>query len=365
MERKRQIPLDKNEIFYFSVEEESYVPLVGEDGTIKVTVVNGGTGGGSNMNFLFGAVAPTAEMGGNNDVYLNTASTSGDLYKKIDGQWVKQGNLKGATGERGATGAQGIQGVAGTNGAKGDKGDKGDTGAQGIQGLTGAKGDTGSAGIQGIQGIQGVAGATGTAGATWLNGTVAPTTGGANNDWYINTTNGDLYKKISGAWVLQGNLKGTAGAQGIQGIQGVKGDTGASLTREIITAFLGTNQTKALADYEVVTLNGNTQVGTAFSVTNNNTIVCSKAGKVKISLKASFLTVNTTAGDKWATAFSGDTVLNTSFVHNTNQREALVCPEVLIDVTANQQIQLRVNGAIGDVIRSGREYTSITVEYVG
>lgn len=93
----------------------------------------------------------------------------------------------------------------------------GATGSQGIQGVQGVQGD---AGVQGIQGIQGVAG------YTWLSGTVNPTIEGVDNDFYINTTSYDYFKKITGIWTLQGNLKGIQGDQGIQGIQGVQGIQG-------------------------------------------------------------------------------------------------------------------------------------------
>lgn len=71
-----------------------------------------------------------------------------------------------------------------------------------------------------------VGGGTGGTSVTFLSGTVAPTVDkGVDGDVYLNTSNGDLHKKVSGAWTLLMNLKG---AQGIQGIQGVKGDTGAT-----------------------------------------------------------------------------------------------------------------------------------------
>ncbi|MFC2248554.1 carbohydrate-binding protein [Labrys portucalensis] len=59
-----------------------------------------------------------------------------------------------------------------------------------------------------------------------LMGAGAPAAGlGVDGAAYINTSNGDLYKKSAGAWgAPQGNIKGP---QGIQGAQGVKGDTGA------------------------------------------------------------------------------------------------------------------------------------------
>lgn len=57
--------------------------------------------------------------------------------------------------------------------------------------------------------------ATPTASTQWYNGTSAPSGGtGSTNDFYINTTNGDLWRKLSGTWTLLMNIKGSAGAAG-------------------------------------------------------------------------------------------------------------------------------------------------------
>jgi hypothetical protein len=55
------------------------------------------------------------------DYYLNT--TTGDIFQKQSGVWVKIGNLKGNTGD---------------TGPKGDTGDTGPTGAAGTQWYSGA-----------------------------------------------------------------------------------------------------------------------------------------------------------------------------------------------------------------------------------
>lgn len=63
---------------------------------------------------------------------------------------------------------------------------------------------------------------------TWLNGSGVPSAGlGNDNDNYINNDNGDYYKKVSGSWVLQGNLQGPAGATGATGATGPAGSPGA------------------------------------------------------------------------------------------------------------------------------------------
>lgn len=49
---------------------------------------------------------------------------------------------------------------------------------------------------------------------------------GSGGDWYLNTANGDLYRKDNGIWALQMNLVGPQGPKGDQGEQGPKGDKG-------------------------------------------------------------------------------------------------------------------------------------------
>ena len=183
----------------------------GEDGTDGAT-------------WLFGAVAPT-NQGKNGDFYLDTATF--DVYQKTSGAWSKTGNIKGATGAQGPKGDKGDtgeQGPQGETGAQGPKGDKGDTGEQGPQG------ETGSQGPKGDQGDQGPAGEDGTDGATWLFGQVVPTDEGKDGDFYLNTSNYDVYAKETGSWVKKGNIKGATGAQGAKGDtgeQGPQGETGA------------------------------------------------------------------------------------------------------------------------------------------
>lgn len=87
-------------------------------------------------------------------------------------------------------------------------------------------------GPQGPQGIQGEVGPTGAKGdkgedgAKWLTGTSVPSTQGANGDYYLNTSNWDVYQKTSGTWSKAGNIKGTTGAKGDKGDQGATGAQG-------------------------------------------------------------------------------------------------------------------------------------------
>jgi hypothetical protein len=95
------------------------------------------------------------------------------------------------------------------------------------QGGQGPAGATGATGATGPTGPQGTAGTNGAPGSVWYQGTTVPSAAtGINGDFYLNTTTGDVYQKASGAWGLQGNIKGATGPTGPQGIQGATGAQG-------------------------------------------------------------------------------------------------------------------------------------------
>lgn len=152
--------------------------------------------------------------------------------------------IQGPVGPAGPAGAAGAPGAPGANGLDGSRisvltsppdntvGKDGDmavvkpagnyyTKAAGVWTLQGS--------IVGPQGPQGVSGV----GSLWHSGSGAPSnTLGNDNDFYLNTANGNYHFKSAGAWALRGNLigptgpAGPTGATGPQGPQGVKGDPG-------------------------------------------------------------------------------------------------------------------------------------------
>lgn len=64
-----------------------------------------------------------------------------------------------------------------------------------------------------FQGPTGATGAAGADGSLWYTGAGAPGAGtGTTVDYYLNTTNGDVYSKSTGSWVVVGNIRGAAGA---------------------------------------------------------------------------------------------------------------------------------------------------------
>lgn len=72
-------------------------------------------------------------------------------------------------------------------------------------------------------------GADGADGSVWFDGAGAPDSGtGANGDYYLRTSNGDVYEKSAGAWAVVGNIKGPTGGAGSVGATGATGPTGAT-----------------------------------------------------------------------------------------------------------------------------------------
>ena len=144
-----------------------------------------GRNGRDGKDVLNGKVNPTTE-GKDGDKYVNTET--GDVFVKNNGNWDKEGNIKGPKGDKGETGARGEKGETGARGEKGEtgaRGEKGETGARGEKGETGARGEKGETGARGEKGETGARGEQG----------------------------------------IQGE-KGETGARGVQGIQGEKGDKG-------------------------------------------------------------------------------------------------------------------------------------------
>ncbi|WP_125393258.1 G5 domain-containing protein, partial [Streptococcus mitis] len=159
-----------------------------------------GRDGRDGKDVLNGKVDPTTE-GKDGDKYVNTET--GDVFVKNNGNWEKEGNIKGPKGDKGAEGAQGPKGA---------------DGAQGLPGRDGRDGAQGPAGRDGRDGRDG---------KDVLNGKVDPTTEGKDGDKYVNTETGDVFVKNNGNWEKEGNIKGPKGDKGAEGAQGPKGADGA------------------------------------------------------------------------------------------------------------------------------------------
>ena len=63
------------------------------------------------------------------------------------------------------------------------------------------------------------------------NVTAAPAASlGLEDDWALNTSNGDVYQKTASGWIKQGNFKGPTGAMGAKGSTGNTGPQGPAGT---------------------------------------------------------------------------------------------------------------------------------------
>lgn len=244
----------------------------GEAGTNGTNGTNGANGtngvdGKAGSAWSSGTGAPSGAVGVVGDWYLDTAAA--DAYQKTDATtWTLRVNLRGIQGEKGEKGVAGTNGTNGTNGIDGDDGLDGATWLTGagvplgtlgketdlyldtatsdvyrkssvawalLTNIKGQKGDPGTNGTNGTNGAAGAAGTNGAAGsngvdgATWLTGTGAPSdANGKNTDLYLNTTNGDVYKRGVASWGSPiANLTGPAGADGSGGGGGTSWSSGA------------------------------------------------------------------------------------------------------------------------------------------
>lgn len=87
--------------------------------------------------------------------------------------------------------------------------------------------NVGKISIVGPQGVAGPEGPVGPAGEStkWFSGANEPDTADL-DDFWLNTSNGNVYKYNGTNWVLQINIKGPQGVQGVRGLQGEPGPVG-------------------------------------------------------------------------------------------------------------------------------------------
>lgn len=195
----------------------------GETGATGATGSQGpqGNPGADGKTWYSGSGAPSGGTGANGDFYFRT--DTGQVYTKSGGSWSAIANLTGPTGATGATGSTGAAGADGKTVLNGTV----DPTTEGVNGdfyinttsneifgpkTAGAWGSGTS--LVGPQGDQGIQGDPGTDGFSVLSGSGAPGGGlGVNGDFYINTSNYDIYgPKAGGSWGSPTSLVGPAGA---------------------------------------------------------------------------------------------------------------------------------------------------------
>jgi hypothetical protein len=208
---------------YFSYGTVGATGATGAQGSQGTQGIQGiqGIQGVTGSKWYSGSGAPAGGSYVVGDWYQNTATS--DIYEKTGAStWTYRFNNKGTS-----VAWYNTVGVPGTGvGVVGDMALN--TTTSDVYQKTGVSTWTYQANIRGIQGIQGIQGVQGLDGSIWHSGTGAPTSGQyAQNHWYINDANGDVYEKTdSTTWVLRDNITGPQGIQGIQGDQGVQGIQG-------------------------------------------------------------------------------------------------------------------------------------------
>lgn len=168
-------------------------------------------------NWYNGAKVPDSSLGTDGDYYLNTSSFV--LYQKANGTWGKLGSIKAQNGTDGADGTDGTTWATGEatldilNNLTDSTYKAGDfylnTQNYDIYQLS-ADGWTRIGNIKAQDGKDGKDGADG---VTWYSGTLNPnssefTISGKVNDFYLDTSNYDLYQKTANGWLYKGNITG-------------------------------------------------------------------------------------------------------------------------------------------------------------
>jgi hypothetical protein len=135
------------------------IPLGGLTGPVFLTITvedGSAVAGDPGAVWRVGSTVPSNALGIDGDFYLRT--TNGDVYERAAGVYSVVANIKGATGTAGAAGSNG---------------------------------------------------------AVWRTGSGAPSDGtGVDGDFYLRSSNGDVYLRAAGTYTVVANIKGATGAAG-------------------------------------------------------------------------------------------------------------------------------------------------------
>ncbi len=177
-----------------------------------------GADGAPGSVWRFGSGVPSNSLGIDGDFYLDT--NTGNVYTKASGVYSFIDNIDGTmwhTGSGVPSNGLGLNGDLYLDTANGDVYLK-SSGSYSV--------------ISNIMGPAGADGADGAAGAVWRSGSGVPSNGtGIDGDFYLRTSNGDVYERQSGTYTVVANI---LGPQGPQGDPGADGSTGASVIEVII-----------------------------------------------------------------------------------------------------------------------------------
>jgi hypothetical protein len=208
--------------------------LIGDTGAVGITGAQGVQGLMGPGITILGKLNATSELPATPGTFGQGYLIAGHFWGWTGAAYEDLGVIQGPKGDQGLQGIQGLQGL------------KGDAGLQGAIGTTGLAGmsafaqavDNGFVGtlagwvtsLKGISGVDGVRGPKGDPGqALKLLGTLAnagllPAVA-TDNDSYV--VAGELFTRITGAWVNLGPIQGAKGDVGLTGVQGLIGLTGA------------------------------------------------------------------------------------------------------------------------------------------
>ena len=209
-----------------------------------------------------GTGVPANSLGANDDWYFRTSNAT--IYRKSSGRWSQVIDINGPAGSDGSDGSTWHSGSGVPANSLGDVGDwyfrtsngyvyektaattwtfrsdiTGPQGADGTDGIDGATWFSGTGTPASSLGKDGdfylrtsnsnvyeksggtwsiIANLSGADGATWRSGTGVPANSlGSNGDWYFRTTNATIYRKTSGAWSQVIDINGADGADGADG----------------------------------------------------------------------------------------------------------------------------------------------------
>ena len=109
-------------------------------------------------------------------------------------------------------------GLRGPRGPQGPQGIQGEPGVSDVPGPQGPQGEVGPAGPQGEQGEPGVSDVPGENGLNFYQGVGAPSDAfGVDDESYLDSVSGNVYKKTAGVWLLTGNIY-TGALVGVTGL---------------------------------------------------------------------------------------------------------------------------------------------------
>ena len=165
---------------------------------VDVGQIKGPQGDPGTNAYISAVTASVGNTTGTPSVNVTTAGTPSNISFNLSFN-----GLKGSSGNDGI----GIKSFVRTNG-------NGAAGSTDTYTITFTNGETSAITVyNGSDGKNGASGAAGTNGSTWYNGITEPSTGtGVDGDWYINTSDWNVYHKESNSWAIKGNIKGETGS---------------------------------------------------------------------------------------------------------------------------------------------------------